>query len=99
MATVEVAFLSPVDRASALDNAYPDAVQVITSSASNQISTAEAAATGQTVIVTSIGGAVKISIGASPNATSDAKVRFIPDGQSRAFGGVQIGHKVAVADA
>jgi len=98
MATVEIAFGHPVQIADALDFAYPDAAQVITSSGSNQVSTAAATATGQAVVVASSGGAVYVSIGAAPNATSDARRRVVPAGAVRVFGGVQIGHKVAVVD-
>ncbi len=99
MATVEIAFGDPVEKSGGpLDFAYPVSSQVITSSASNQTSTAAATGTGQTVVIGSSGGAVKISIGAAPNATSDTHVRIIKDGETRAFGGVVSGHKVAVTD-
>ena len=96
MATVEVSFFSPVIQASALDAAYADAVQIFTSSASNQVTTAEALA-GTTAMVVATGGDVKVQIGQAPNATSGV-VRIIPDGQMRAFSGLRAGDKVAVVD-
>lgn len=98
MATVEVSFVAPAG-IGPQDNAYPDSSQLITSSASNQVSTVGAENTGATAIVHASGGAVKISIGAAPDATTDALARLVADGQVRAFTGVIIGHKVAVVDA
>lgn len=98
MATVEIAFGSPIDRNGPMDFAYPVASQIITSTASNQVSTAVASAGNQSVTVTSIGGAVRVNIGLSPNATSGTHIRIVGDGQSRAFGGVSAGHAVAIVD-
>ena len=98
MATVEVSFVAPAG-IGPQDNAYPDTSELITSSGSNQVSTGAALNTGVTAIVHATGGAVKISIGAAPDATTDTKPRLVGDGQVRAFTGVAIGHKVAVVDA
>jgi hypothetical protein len=96
MASVEVSFISPVIQASALDAAYPFASEVITSTASNQTTTATALA-GHTAIVVSVGGDVKVQIGQSPNATTGS-VRLVPDGQFRAFSGLRAGDRVSVVD-
>ena len=98
MALVEVSFIAPAGTGPQ-DNAYPDAVQIIDTTASNQVSTVAALNTGSTVIVHASGGRVRISIGASPDATTDANRRLVADGQIRAFTGVAIGHRVAVVDA
>lgn len=100
MATVEIAFLSPVDKNGPIDNAYPDSVTMITSSASNQVSTNAAERTGATCLITSSGGAVYAAIGSgSPDATSSTLRRLIPDGATRAFGNVATGHKVGIVNA
>ena len=99
MATVEVAFLSPVDKNGPIDNAYPDSVTMITSSASNQVSTNSASRTGATCLITSVGGAVYVAIGAdTPDATSSTLRRIVADGQTRAFGNVATGHKVGIVN-
>lgn len=98
MATLNVSFIDPVSPSS-LDAAYPVAVESITTTASNQATTAAATRTGQTVVVAATGGDVWIAIGAAPDATVTTSRRLVPSGQVRAFGGVQIGHKVAGVNA
>lgn len=101
MSSVEISFGSTIDRNGPLDFAYPASTQIIAVTGSNQRSTAAATASGQTVAITAWGGPVKIAIGVagSVDATSDANARIVPDGATRAFGGVSLGHVVAVVDA
>lgn len=94
MATVEVAFLSPAT--GEIDSGYPSSVEVITSSASNQVS-AGAAGVGEVCVVTASGGNVYVAFAAAPVATS-GKRRLVLDGQTRTFQ-VQALHKAAVVDA
>lgn len=95
MATVEVAFVALAN--GVIDSAGFSSTQVITSSASNQVSTA-GAANGDSALITATGGNVYIAFGASPDATVAATRRLVLDGTSRPFA-VPTGHKVAVVDA
>ena len=98
MASVEITFESPVETASGpVHNAYAASAEIMTSSASSQVSTAAATATGQTVSITSKGGAVRCAIGSgTPDAATGTIL--VPDGSTRSFGGVMVGHKVAIVD-
>ena len=98
MASVEITFESPVQAANGpLHNAYPTSSEILTSTASSQVSTVSAAHTGQTVSITSKGGAVRCAIGSgTPNAATGYFI--VPDGATRSFGGVIVAHKVAIVD-
>ena len=98
MATVEIAFISPIG-IGPLDTAYPGAAEMVTSSASSQVSTNSATGPGMAVVIVTSGGPVYASIGADPDAGTDADRRLIPAGAARTFGGVTRGHKVAIIDA
>ena len=94
MATVEIAFISPVG--DDIDSAAPSSVQILTSSASNQVSTGAADAR-EICVITASGGNIYAPMNAAPNATSDANRRLILDGQTRAFA-VNDGYKCAIVD-
>lgn len=98
MALVEISFISPFG-IGPRDNAAFSSSQMITSSASNQISTLGATVTGETCIVASSGGAVYVAFGLAPDATVAGTRRLIPDGVIRAFGGLTTGHKAAIVNA
>lgn len=79
---------------------YPPTVkagQTFTSSGSNQTTTASADS-GDFAHVTSSGGAVSVNIGATPNASSDP-TWIVVDGETKLFGPLQDGDKVAIVDA
>lgn len=95
MATVEIAFLSPAT--GEIDSAYPSSVEVMTSSASNQVS-AGSAGPAEVCVVTCSGGNVYLAFGVTPDATVTSKRRLVLDGQTRTFQ-VNAGHKAAVVDA
>lgn len=98
MAAVEIRFESPFGVGSPLHAVNPDSVQIMTSSASSQASTAAATKTGCTVSITASGGAIKFCVAAAPD-TATGTLSLVPDGSTRSFGGVAIGHKVAIVDA
>ena len=101
MAVVEIAFFTPANVGGPMDVANPDSVTMITSSASNQISTNQAAFNGVACAVTSSGGRVYALIGTgSPDATVSASLRrLIPDGATRVFENVPNTAKVGIVDA
>lgn len=79
---------------------YPPTVkggQTLISSGSNQVAT-PSAVSGDFAHVTSSGGAVAVNIGASPNAASDP-TWIVVDGETKLFGPLQDGDKVAIVDA
>ena len=98
MASVAINFESPVQTAGGpVHNAYSSSAEIMTSSASSQVSTAAATHTGQTVSITSKGGAVRCVIGSgTPDAATGTIL--VPDGATRSFGGVIVSHKVAIID-
>ena len=98
MANLQVRFFSPVDRNGPVESAYPSATETINTTASNQATTATSNA-NQTVALTAWGGAVKASVGAAPNATTDAQVFIIPDGSTLYLAGLRLGTKIAAVDA
>lgn len=97
MAIVEVSYISPVG-IGPVENAYFSTSEMITSSGVNQIS-AGASASGQTMAVTSSGGAIWVAISDAPNATVAGTRRIVPAGATRYFGGLIAGHKAAIVDA
>lgn len=101
MAVVEIAFFTPAQIGGPLDVVNADSVTMITSSASNQISTNSAQVQGVECAITSSGGRVYALIGTgSPDATVSATLRrLIPDGATRVFANCPNGAKVAVVDA
>lgn len=79
---------------------YPPSVkagQSFTSSGSNQATTVSADS-GDFAHVTSIGGAVSVNIGANPNASVNP-TWIVADGETKLFGPLQDGDKVAIVDA
>lgn len=97
MATVAVAFARTMDGPSPVIACIPNAVQSITSGASSTASTITAGNDVQCQI-TVTGGNVWVKFGAAPTAAAGSDY-LILDGQTREFGMIAPGHKVAVIDA
>lgn len=100
MAEVQVKFDAPANvGGQLLENAKPAAANVedITSSGASQATTAESPNEYAYVAITSSGGAVWAKIAAVPVAAAGDQ-HLIADGQTRFFGGLAAGDKVAVID-
>lgn len=96
MATVNVAFARAVDGAAQVLAAMPHASQSITSGAGSTQSTITAGL--DTVCqITASGGKVWVKFGANPTAAAGSDY-LILDGQTREFGMIPMGFKVAVID-
>ena len=97
MATVHVTFCAAVDGPAPVVAGVPEAKQTITSSGTTQ-STTIAAAPGNICQITATGGNVWAAFGASPTAAAGSD-HLIIDGQTREFGFLAPGYKVAIIDA
>lgn len=97
MATVQINFGIAMHSGAPVPNAVPEAKQTITSSATNQVSTA-VAKSGNVVTIKSIGGAVWVAVGQSPVASAGTDWH-VSDGEYIHLGSISPGDKVAVIDA
>jgi len=98
MSNLQARFFSPLDKNGPVENAFPVAVETIVTTASNQTTTATSG-NATSVALTAWGGAVKVSIGSAPNATTDTTVFIIPDGATLYLTGIRRNSKVAAVDA
>lgn len=96
MAKVRITFGSAMGGGAPVYGCRPRASEAITSSASNQVTT-EAAEIGEVITITALSD-VDVSIGLSPDATSDV-VDTITAGGVKSYGPASAGFKVAVVDA
>lgn len=97
MATVAVAFTLAMDGPAPVVAAVPGSVQSITSSGTSAASTITAG-NDEICQITATGGNVWVKFGSAPTAAAGSDY-LILDGQTREFGFVPPGAKVAVIDA
>lgn len=96
MATIAIAFVRAMEGGAPILAPIPTQKQSITSSAVSQQSTA-VAGNGDICQITASGGKVWAQFGANPTA-SVGNDFLILDGQTREFGFMTPGHKVALID-
>lgn len=91
---VEVSFIRTGPSAG-YDQAHPVASHVVTASGTPQV-VGTGAVAGHGAIVVAVGQDVRVSVGASPNAETDANARLVPAGATRFFYGLASGDRVSV---
>lgn len=96
MATVHVAFHSPMDGAAPVAGAIPSGSEVISSTGTSQATTI--AAGNNSAVTITADGPVWVAFGSSPVA-AEGTDWLILAGQTRDFGRIAPGSKVAVIDA
>ncbi len=95
MANLQLRLFAPVQRGGPVENATRALPEVISTSASNAISTA-AAQTNEPLRCFAYNGRVKVAIGSgSPDASTATTFFLIPDAQTLYLSGLQDGHKIA----
>jgi uncharacterized protein YcgI (DUF1989 family) len=97
MANIHITFHGAMGGGAPVSACVPFSSETITSSGSNQVTTISADS-GDYVSVTALSD-VYVSMGASPNAATDATRYLIPAGATQTFGPASRGFKVAVTDA
>lgn len=97
MSDIHVTFVKAMDGIAPVVAAHPRAKQLVTSSGTSQATTITAQA-NEVCEITASGGPVWVAFGAAPTAAAGSD-HLILDGQSRQFGMLIPGEKVAIIDA
>jgi len=97
MATLNVVFARAVERSAQVISGIPNSATSITTSASSQTSS-NSAGNEHVCQLTVTGGSVWVKFGAAPTAAAGSDF-LLADGQTREFGHLPAGTKVAVINA